>query len=316
MEQLFTHGLADSTQRSYASAKRRYLQFCSLHNVSPLPTSEHLLCQYVAFLSLSGLVHSTIKCYLAAVRHLHIEQHRGDPGISSMPRLELVVKGVKREQAMRIEKSRGRQPISIDILKELYQVWRDKASAEAEMLWAAASLCFFGFFRSGELTVPSVTSYDAASHLSRSDVSVDSLSDPQTLRIHLKMSKTDPFRTGVDVFVGRTHCPLCPIAAVLAYLTKRGPQPGPLFRFCNGQPLTRGRFVAEVKEALALAGIDNSQYSGHSFRSGAATTAVSRGLGDATIQMLGRWKSDAYRAYIKTPQVQLAKVSRKLAGGT
>ena len=60
---------------------------------------------------------------------------------------------------------------------------------------------------------------------------------------------------------------------------------------------------------------DSSQYSGHSFRSGAATTAVERGVGDATIQMLEQWKSDAYRAYIKTPRVQLAKVSRILAKG-
>lgn len=230
-----------------------------------------------------------------------------------MPRLELVVRGVKRSQARRGESKKVRCPISIEILKKLCQAWQGKASAEAEMLWAAASLCFFGFFRSGELTVPSVAGYDAASHLSNSDVSVDSLSDPQTLRIHLKASKTDPFRSGVDVFVGRTNCAVCPVSAVLAYLTKRGSSPGPLFQFSDGRPLTRARFVAEVKEALSLAGIDSSQYSGHSFRSGAATTAVRRGIGDATIQMLGRWKSDAYRAYIKTPRDQLAEVSRRLA---
>lgn len=41
--------------------------------------------------------------------------------------------------------------------------------------------------------------------------------------------------------------------------------------------------------------IDSSKYSGHSFRSGAATTAAKRGLGDATIEMLGRWQSNAYQ---------------------
>jgi integrase len=68
--------------------------------------------------------------------------------------------------------------------------------------------------------------------------------------------------------------------------------------------------VVEVKEALDQSGINSAQYSGHSFRSGAATTAVRRGMGDAMIQMLGRWKSDAYRAYIKTPTSQLAAISR------
>ena len=55
----------------------------------------------------------------------------------------------------------------------------------------------------------------------------------------------------------------------------------------DGKPLTQARFVVKVKEALAAAGVDNSPYSGHSFRSGAATTVMELGVGDATIKMLG-----------------------------
>jgi len=77
-------------------------------------------------------------------------------------------------------------------------------------------------------------------------------------------------------------------------------------------PLTRQRFVARVREALTLAGIDCSPYSGHSFRSGAATTASKCGISDATIKMLGRWKSSAYQLYVKTPRDQLARVSLEL----
>ena len=183
------------------------------------------------------------------------------------------------------------------------------------MLWAATSLCFFGFFLSGELTVPSELGYDANAHMSFRDVSVDSLTNPQALQVCLKTSKKDPFHTGINVFVGRTGCLLCPVAAVLSYMTRRGAATGPLFQFSNGKPLMRQHFVMEVKEALERLGIDSSQYFGHTFRSGAATTAVQRGAGDATIQMLGRWKSDAYRAYIKTPRVQLAQVSMVLAKG-
>ena len=42
-----------------------------------------------------------------------------------------------------------------------------------------------------------------------------------------------------------------------------------------------------MKEALTVAGIDCKAYSGHSFRSGAATTAAKLGIPDATIKMLG-----------------------------
>ena len=133
------------------------------------------------------------------------------------------------------------------------------------------------------------------------------------LKIRLKSSKTDPFREGCAVFVGRTDCRLCPVAAMLAYLSYRRSSPGPLFKFSDGKPLTRSNFVEAVRKALDTAGIDSSQYSGHSFRSGAATTAAKQGIGDATIMMLGRWRSNAYQRYIRTPREQLASFSRVLS---
>lgn len=112
--------------------------------------------------------------------------------------------------------------------------------------------------------------------------------------------------------MGRTGNELCPVAAVLAYLVARGPGPGPLFQFQNGKPLTRVRLVDEMREALTRAGVTCSGYSGHSFRSGAATTAAKQGINDATIKMLGRWKSSAYKLYIKTPRTELASYSQRL----
>jgi hypothetical protein len=67
-----------------------------------------------------------------------------------------------------------------------------------------------------------------------------------------------------------------------------------------------------VREALAAAGVDQSAYSGHSFRSGAATTAARQGVGDTTIKMLGWWKTSAYQLYIQTPKEQLAAFSQRL----
>ncbi len=71
------------------------------------------------------------------------------------------------------------------------------------MLWAGASLCFFGFLRSGAITIPTDSAYESSMHVSFTDVAVDNLASLTMLKLHLKASKTDPFRKGVDVTVGK-----------------------------------------------------------------------------------------------------------------
>ena len=68
---------------------------------------------------------------------------------------------------------------------------------------------------------------------------------------------------------------------------------GPLFRFTNGSYLTNEKFIKPVREALVVLGYESDNFSGHSFRIGAATTAAELGIEDRTIKALGRWQSDA-----------------------
>ena len=79
-----------------------------------------------------------------------------------------------------------------------------------------------------------------------SDVSLDSASHPKSVIIRIKASKTDQFRQGVDIHLNE----LCPVSALLAYISIRGLEPGPLFRFENGSPPTREALVREVRAAL------------------------------------------------------------------
>ena len=281
-----------------------------MHDFVPLPVSEQQLCQYTAWLANQGLTHKTLKTYLAAVRHLQIAEGLPDPKIASMPKLEQVMRGIKSHQARSTSGSQPRLPITPDVLLKMRKVWEsDSRNPDNIMLWAAACSCFFGFFRAGEITVPSEGAYDAGTHLNFADVAIDDPKNPSLMRIRLKSSKTDPFRNGVDIFLGRTKNQLCPIEAMLAFLAVRGDRQGFLFTFADGSLLTKGRFVAGVRQALQKAGVDCKRYSGHSFRIGAATTANMRGMGDATIKMLGRWQSTAYLTYVKTPRDQLARMS-------
>ena len=224
-----------------------------------------------------------------------------------MPRLKLVLRGVKCHQAKCGTNSRIRLPITPSILRSLHSYWLSNDTGHgAPMLWAACFLCFFSLLRSGEICTPSDLSYDPSCHLSPGDISSNDPSHPSVLRVNIKQSKTDPFRHGVYIIVGATGESLCPVVAVLHYLTIRGMEAGPLFRFSDGRALTRQRFVSSICQALSDLGLDTSPYSGHSFRIGAATTAAAPGISDALIKTMGRWKSMAYATYIQTPVHQIA----------
>ena len=177
------------------------------------------------------------------------------------------------------------------------------------MLWAACCLSFFGVLRSGEFTAPEEGDFDPGQHLSYSDIAVHSLSNPKTLSVRIKQSKIDPFRLGVTIFVGKTESLLCPVGAILAYMALRGPGEGPFFRFQNGLPLSRSRLVSALLKVLTEAGFNPEDYAGHSCRIGAAACGIPAG----TIKTLGRWKSEAYRLYVRLPREYLAGVSKTLA---
>ena len=168
------------------------------------------------------------------------------------------------------------------------------------------------FLQAGEMTTPDDGGYDPGAHLSFGDIAVDDPSSASFLRVRIKQSKTDPFRKGVDLFLGRTGSDICPVAALLSYLACRGSRPGPLFIFSDGRLLTRKRFMELVRAALASAGIDQRNYCGHSFRIGAATTAAAKGIEDSVIKTLGRWESVAYLQYVRIPRSQLTGYSSAL----
>ena len=104
------------------------------------------------------------------------------------------------------------------------------------MLWAAFTMAFFGFMHSGELCMQKVSGYDMTIIFFPQDVSVDNNYNPQSLKIKLKSLKTDPFRKGCEIHLGRTHDDLCPVSAVLSWMTIRGNSQGLLFHFKSGTP--------------------------------------------------------------------------------
>ncbi len=301
-----------STRKVYRTGGSRYEGFCKTYGLSPYPVTEGSLCYFVGQLFRDGLAPGTVKSYLSALRYNQITLGLGDPQISEMPRLEYVVKGLRKKG--RGQSGRVRLPITPPILRRIREVWeRHPNRRNSAMLWAASSLCFFGFLRSGEAVVPSESEYDPHVHLNYGDAKVDNTAHPQFMLVRIKASKTDPYRKGVSIYLGTTGSDLCPVAAMLDYMVRRGPAPGPMFTFEDGRLLTRARLVSHLRGALKAAGYAPEKYAGHSFRSGAATTASLCGLQDSLIKTLGRWQSAAYTLYIQTPPNTLLTVSKALA---
>ena len=229
------------------------------------------------------------------------------------PRLEQVLRGIKREQSCRLPK-KIRLPITTQIMQQIKELLlKSPHDYNSILMWAVCCTAFFGFLRCSEFTVPKEQDYDPNVHLSYADVAIDCKEDPRILQIYIKQSKTDPFRKGVKLSLGRTDCAVCPVSAILAYLGIRGAQPGPLFLTGQGKPLTRDQFSSALTTILADIGLPVQDFNTHSFRIGAATSAKQANISDTNIQMLGRWRSDTYKRYIHMAPSDLAKFAKTLA---
>lgn len=304
---LLAKGISPATTTAYHSGLRRYTHFCQQFQCNLFPLDETTLCRFITHLYEAHLTVSTIRLYLSALRFHQIIRGGADPSLSSFSRLHYVLRGISRSTP---KYTRPRRlPITLPILHILYQMWSVTPGFDHTMWWAACCLGFFAFLRCGEFT----DSPTQPSQITAADIAIDSRANPRHMAVTLRHSKTDPFGAGITLHLGRSGTNICPISAILAYLTIRPAHPGSLFLHSNGQPLTRANLISAVREALQGAGLDVTRYSGHSFRIGAATAAAAVGLPDSLIQTLGRWKSQAFLSYIQTPEQQLLSVTSRLA---
>jgi hypothetical protein len=114
------------------------------------------------------------------------------------------------------------------------------------------------------------------------------------MTLRLKRSKTDKDHNGTTITIAATNDDLCPVAA-MRRLFEDDPQPphAPLFTW-GGKAFTASKVRKLLDQRVKAAGFTN-QFTGHSFRKGAAQQAMNNGMSDQDIQRLGRWDSDAYK---------------------
>ena len=302
-----TQGLAPSTRRSYASSQAQFISFChqlgKLHPSGlPCPADEWTLCLFVTFLART-IKHSSIKVYLSGVRALHIDHGFPDPLINCL-RLQRVVRGIKRCQG---SSSSSRLPITDDLMLVIWQSSRITAC-----FGQLVPLDILAFFVLRSLPFPiCLASRRHSTWVSRIF---------QWIHPQLHPACASGSRARRLIHLGRAvsftlalgRHPLCAVCAVMNYPALRGDAPGPLFLLQSGQPLSRNILTDWLRQIMASARVPG-KFSSHSFRIGAATVAARNGVPDHLIQSMGRWSSNAYQLYIRTPAEALAALSIKLA---
>jgi hypothetical protein len=322
VNQLWQGAISERTRQCYDTGYQTYTRFLALNNVlwtSMPPVSEAILIMFVAHcFSVLKLQHSTIKSYLCGIRFAYLSTSTPSPFTDSDGKqlcgLQTILKSVKKHCH---SPAKPRYPITSTVLKQLCTTLQLGLFSPYTdfMLQAVCNVAFFGFLRCGEFTCTSV--FKPTVNLCFGDVS---FTEDHVL-LTLKASKTDPFRKGVVITLFDTQQSIInPYTILRRYCHMRelaGAAPtDPLFITQTGLPLDRATFLSLLKTVLQHIGLDSAYYSGHSFRVGAASTCALVRIEDHLIKTLGRWSSDCYYRYIRTPLSAIRDAQRTLAAST
>jgi integrase len=320
-------GLSSGTRRTYQTPRNNYVRFCAMEGIlRPFPATPYYLCLWVDSMAAQRpeLQAKTISAYLVGLRSLHIDLGFSTDHFDDNPRLDRMVRGVKRSRAEPREKPRLSitRPLLLDILALL-----NRHEPNDMTLYAAFCLAYAGFLRIGEFTWPEAsmthgTAEFARWHITRRSVQI--IGDNEHMHLTLPSSKTDYYREGVTITIAAAGDAACPVTAIID-----------LFNLCpgygNNVPLfarwpedhhwgARGAFTREyvtsnLRRLLTRAGINAENYSGHSFRKGAATDARAAGLTENDIKTLGRWKSHAWKVYVTQHPEYRLQVAQRFRNG-
>ena len=311
---LWNNAVSARTLSAYQTGLRSFQQFLLMNNLAqhmdPLPrVSEDVVCLYIAHCYQTlHLRHTTIKLYLCGIRFEYLRAGVPCPLIAhddSSVRINTLLNAVKRIQG---QVKRPRHPIDSTILNKMCDclVAGYVSSYMDCLLHAACVTAFFGFLRCGEFTI-NQQKFDPTTNLCLGDVTFME----NHVQLHLKASKTDPFRHGINIplFKFKDSKKLCPFTSLQKYVNKRcnmfpckNNPTDPLFLDEWGNALNRANFLFHVKQILQRLGFDSTLFQGHSFRLGASQSACKARLEDHLIKTLGRWSSDCYRTYIHAPE--------------
>ena len=279
---------ANNTLRAYKSDFKDFGAFCNSHGLKSLPTEPKIVALYLTHLSKTSKI-STLRRRLVSISMVHkIKGHYLD---TKHPVIIENLLGIKRVKG---SIQRGKKPLSINTLKAIINVINEQKIEEIIKLRDISIVLvgFSGGFRRSEIIS---IDYEDLEFVS------------EGLKITVKKSKTDQFGEGMikalPYFENENYCP---VNKLKKWLLITNIKSGPIFRrFSKGPKLSKSRLTDQtvvllIKKYLKLADIENTNYSGHSLRSGFATVTAESGADERSIMaMTGHKTTQMVRRYIQ-----------------
>ena len=280
---------SNNTVRAYKSDFKDFGLFCAQNGFKSLPSEPKIVSLYLTYLSTKDAKMSTLKRRLVSIGVIHrLKGHYLD---TKHPSIIENIMGIKRRKG---SIQLAKKPILISSLKKLINAI-DEQDKEEIKKFRDRSLILIGFsggFRRNEIVS---LDYDDLDFV------------PEGLKINLRRSKTDQFGEGftkaLPYFDSSQYCP---VVSLKKWIEVSKIVSGPVFRrLTKGSKLSNNRLTDQtvallIKKYLQLAGIDSKNYSGHSLRSGFATSAAESGVEERNIMaMTGHKSTEMVRRYIK-----------------
>jgi site-specific recombinase XerD len=280
---------ANNTIRAYKSDFSDFGLFCAQNGFKPLPSEPKIISLYLTHLSTKEAKMSTLKRRLVSIGVIHkLKGHYLD---TKHPLIIENLMGIRRRKGS-IQK--GKKPLLINSLKQIINVIDKKTDNEIKKIRDRSIILigFSGGFRRNEIV-----------SLDHDDLDFVS----EGLKINIKRSKTDQFGEGsLKALPYFENSQYCPVVSIQKWVEISKINNGPLFRrFKKGSKLSDKRLTDQtvallIKKYLEMAGINSRNYSGHSLRSGFATSAAESGVEERSIMaMTGHKSTEMVRRYIK-----------------
>ena len=280
---------AINTVRAYKSDFNDFGLFCAQNGFKSLPSEPKIVSLYLTYLSTKEAKMSTLKRRLVSIGVIHkLKGHYLD---TKHPSIIENIMGIKRRKG---SVQKAKKPLLINTLKELINVIDQQDKEEVKKLRDRSIILigFSGGFRRNEIVS---LDYDDLDFV------------PEGLKINLRKSKTDQFGEGFTKALPYfNNSQYCPVVSLKKWIEISKITSGAVFRrFSKGSILSKNRLTDQtvallIKEYLKLTGIDSKNYSGHSLRSGFATSAAESGAEERSIMtMTGHKSTEMVRRYIK-----------------